>query len=76
MHEFNYYSEYISVDLDNDGNDEIYACNRFFCLLRQIEPFTGQTKDSLLIDLNGSQFNVTGMSAYDIDNDLIMELII
>lgn len=73
---FDYFSEYLPVDLDGDGLDEIYACNRGFCLLRQINHYDGSTNDSLLIQMNGSNFNCMGISAYDIDNDDTLELIL
>jgi hypothetical protein len=72
---FNYYQEYLPADLNGDGIDEIYACNRGFCLLRQIDYNTGLTVDSLLIQINGSNFTAMGMLAYDIDGDRKLELI-
>jgi subtilisin family serine protease len=76
MHAFDYYSEYLPADLNGDGIDEIYACNRGFCLLRQIDFSDGSTTDSLLIQMNGSSFNCMGISAYDINNDDTHELIL
>jgi subtilisin family serine protease len=73
---YDYYSEVFPVDMNGDGIDEIYACNRGFCLLRQINYQDGATHDSLLIQLNGSNFNCYGMSAYDIDDDDIYELLV
>ncbi|MEW5922827.1 MAG: S8 family serine peptidase [Candidatus Zixiibacteriota bacterium] len=73
---FLYYSESILLDLNGDGIDELYASNRNFGMIRQIEYATGNTVDSLLIDMNGSNFECTGMSGYDIDNDDQYELII
>lgn len=75
LYVFNYFYDILSVDLDNDGLDEFYACNLSYCLLRQIDAVTGQTIDSLLIQMNGSDFNIAGFSAYDIDNDDVQELI-
>lgn len=73
---FDYYAECFPVDMDGNGIDEIYACNRNFCLLRQIDYIDGSTTDSLLIQMNGSNFNCTGMSGFDIDNDDLLELIL
>jgi len=76
LHELDYYSEVFAVDLDNNGQDEIYACNASYCLLRQIDSQSGETTDSLLIQMDGSDFRLQGMLAYDIDNDDIQELIV
>ena len=73
---FDYFSECLPADLDGNGIDEIYATNSGFCLLRKIDYVDGSTKDSLLLQMNGSNFNCMGLSAYDIDNDDRLELVV
>ena len=62
--------------MNGDGMDEIYACHRNYCMLRQLDYQTGETLDSLLVERDGSDFNAMGMSAVDIDHDEKPELII
>jgi len=76
INSFDYFSESLPLDLDGDGIDELYAVNSGFGLIRQIDYNSGLTIDSLLIDMNGSNFKCTGMAGYDIDNDDRHELII
>lgn len=76
IRKFDYFSESLPLDLDSDRTDEFYAASRSFGMIWQIDYATGMVTDSLLIEMNGSSFNCTGMSGYDIDNDDQYELII
>ncbi|MFH2034949.1 MAG: S8 family serine peptidase [Candidatus Zixiibacteriota bacterium] len=76
INSFKYYSEYQPADLNGDHLDEIYVSSRGFGLLKQIDPYTGASIDSLIIEMEGSNFNVAGLSGFDIDNDSLAELIV
>jgi len=76
INHFDYFSEAVPLDLDGDNFDELYAVNRSYGLIRQIDIASGVTTDSFLVTIDGSNFNCIGMSGYDIDNDDIRELIV
>jgi hypothetical protein len=71
---FDYISEFLPADLNNDGFDELYAFYEGFSALRKID-LNGNTLDEVIIELNGADFNCRSLSAVDIDNDGQHELI-
>ncbi len=75
-HRFEHVMEYQPADLNGDGMDELYTMPRYYGLLRQVDPVTGSTVDSLIISDNGSAFDCRGLTAVDIDNDGKTELIV
>jgi len=76
LHRFDYIMEYLPADLDGDGLDEIYTMPKRYGMLRQLDAIKGETVDSLLITIDGSEFICQGLTAYDIDHDLKHELIV
>ncbi|UCD95090.1 MAG: S8 family serine peptidase, partial [Candidatus Zixiibacteriota bacterium] len=69
-------SEYLSVDLDGDGSDEVYAHYEFDYSLREIEHYDlDSTVDTFYYEIDGSGFACRGLSAYDIDGDSLLEMI-
>ncbi|RKX20261.1 MAG: hypothetical protein DRP51_06005 [Candidatus Zixiibacteriota bacterium] len=72
---FEYVSEFLPADLDNNGIDEIYAFIDDFSLLRRFD-INGNSLDELTMEANGEGFSCYGLSAGDVDNDGLLELIV
>ncbi|SYZ72321.1 putative Thermitase [Candidatus Zixiibacteriota bacterium] len=71
-----HFSVYLPADLNGDGKDELYVATENFGLLKQYDYATGTAVDSVIIQLNDSPFNPSDFSAYDINNDGRLELIV
>lgn len=68
-------SEYLPADLDGNGNDELYVFAEADGFIKQLDAY-GSVTDSFLAEIDGSSFSCQGISAYDIDGDCRLELIV
>jgi len=75
LYKFEYVSEFLPADLNNDGIDEIYAFNYNFSSLRRLD-INGNIISELIMESDGEGFECSGLSAGDINNDGLAELIV
>lgn len=75
MHTFSGVSVYLPLDMDNDGFDELYQYLDDTGVIMQLD-HEANPMTSIAPMMNGTRFNCRGMTAYDIDNDDRLELIV
>jgi len=75
LHKFEYLSEFLPADLDKNGLDEIYAFNSNFSSLRQLD-INGNVINEIIMESEGESFTCSGLTAGDVDNDGVLELIV
>jgi subtilisin family serine protease len=74
LKEFRYNGVYMPADIDGDGVDELYFCREDYGLLKIVDAFDFETRDSLIIQAEGSIFRCYDLTACDIDGDEKLEL--
>ncbi len=72
---FNGVSELLSADLDGDDTDELYAYSEIDNYVKKYDIY-GNVLDSVDLSLDGKYLMCNGISAFDVDNDDLHELIV
>jgi hypothetical protein len=71
---FNQALQYLSADLNNDGTDEFYIYDNTDGCIKQLDIF-GSVRAAFCGEIEGSPVLCRGLSAYDVDGDGYLELV-